>query len=443
MRRIALIIGTLGFLGAAGAAVAADISRSPAAFTVMGAVKKLPNGGRPLKPVPFPAIHDWSTLKFTLSRGGCLGDCPHYTVEIDGDGTVKFDGGGFVAIAGKHNAKISDQQVQKLYAAFQHADFFMLFDHYQAPITDFPVYDVSIEFDGHKMAVEDYVGRAIGMPDVVSELEDLVDEVAGTEKWVKGNAETLQSLRAEGWDFRSRSDDNTQLIASAAVVGNTEFVKQLLAAGVPVDGHSGCEGLTYAANSRNVVLVRLLIEAGAPVHVAASNGKDQDSCDVLSAAADWGAPEAMRLILQRHPDLNWRGFRGETALMLLADNDFAEPEIKDRDLGAAASLLIAAGADVNARDLNGESALMKAHDDVGLVRVLLAASAKDLNRRDGSGNTPLMNSTNPLVSLELLKAGADPSLRNLGGKTALDIATSEKYRKTAPVLMKWLREHKK
>jgi ankyrin repeat protein len=438
-----LIIGVLGLLCTGGAAVGGDNGKFPDAFTVMGAVKKLPNGGRPLKTVPFPAIHDWSTLKLTLSRGMCLGGCPYYTVEIDGDGTVEFDGGRFVAIAGKHKAKISDQQVQKLYAAFQHADFFTLFERYEAPITDFPEYRVAIEFDGHKMAVEDYVGRAIGMPDVVSGLEDLIDDTAGTEKWIKGNAETLQSLRAEGWDFRSRSDDNTKLIASAAEVENIDLVKHLLAAGVPADSHSGCDGLSAAAVKRDAALVRLLIEAGAPVHADAPSGKREDSCDALSAAAEWGAPETMRLILQKHPDVNRRTYSGNTALTLLADDDNFDPEQKDRDLAAAAGLLIAAGADVNARDESGKSALMKAHHDAGLVRALLKAGAKDLNAPDRTGNTPLMNSESPLVSLELLKAGADPSLRNLGGNTALDIATSEKYRKTAPVLIKWLGEHQK
>ena len=40
----------------------------------------------------FPEIHDWNTLRITLSRSGCYGRCPVYKVEIHGDGTVLYDG---------------------------------------------------------------------------------------------------------------------------------------------------------------------------------------------------------------------------------------------------------------------------------------------------------------------------------------------------------------
>ena len=88
----------------AGVARAQD---GPAAYTVMGPISRLPNDGRPETKVPFPEIKDWNTLKITLTRGPCFGSCPAYSVEIDGDGTVRYNGKGWVAIEGIDTAKDS------------------------------------------------------------------------------------------------------------------------------------------------------------------------------------------------------------------------------------------------------------------------------------------------------------------------------------------------
>ena len=40
------------------------------------------------------------------------------------------------------------------------------------------------------------------MPAAVTELENAVDEAAGSERWIATDATTIPSLVAEGWGFR-------------------------------------------------------------------------------------------------------------------------------------------------------------------------------------------------------------------------------------------------
>jgi hypothetical protein len=92
-------------------------------------------------------------------------------------------------------------------------------------------------------------------------------------------------------------------------------------------------------------------------------------------------------------------------------------------------LLLAAGANVNAKNSGDETVLMMLDDDAtsDLVWDLLNSGA-DVNQKDSGGNTALMQvaSTRNLEALKtLLDAGAKINERNKLGKTALMIAASE------------------
>jgi hypothetical protein len=149
-----------------------------------GTDRKLPNDGRPAHRVPFPAIGDWRSLKITLTRTMCFGTCPVYTVEIDGDGSVVYNGGNFVVERGERRAKIAPEQVRALYEAFRKAEFFWLLDGYHSGVTDMPTQTLTIAFDGRSKQVVDYAGAMIGMPRGVGELERLVDTTANTARWI-------------------------------------------------------------------------------------------------------------------------------------------------------------------------------------------------------------------------------------------------------------------
>jgi len=107
------------------------------------------------------------------------------------------------------------------------------------------------------------------------------------------------------------------------------------------------------------------------------------------------------------------------------------PVLKASSEGDVAILreLIAAGARLNARSLDGNNAiwLACAADSVDAI-TMLAAAGVDVNHQNPDGATALIYSSSagkrPVVEL-LLKIGADATAQTVDGFTALDLASTE------------------
>jgi hypothetical protein len=136
----------------------------------------------------------------TLERSVCFGTCPSYKVTIASDGTVTFDGRDFVKTKGKATAQIKPDDFKKLVSEFEKIKFFSLDDSYEpgsrgCPVsaTDSPYAKTSIQMDGRTKSVSHYHG--CGAPEALralaealrslTALERKIDEIAGTEKWIK------------------------------------------------------------------------------------------------------------------------------------------------------------------------------------------------------------------------------------------------------------------
>jgi hypothetical protein len=157
----------------------------PIVAQIQDKVAILPPERLPSTHVPFPTVEDWKSLVITLERTGCYGTCPSYKVEIHGDGTVLYTGKAFVAVSGKHSGRITQSSVLQLLEGFRAADYFSLDDTYIWGITDLSTYITSIAFDSVHKSVVDYAGEHAGMPDAVRELEETIDQIVGSETWVR------------------------------------------------------------------------------------------------------------------------------------------------------------------------------------------------------------------------------------------------------------------
>ncbi|HMS03660.1 MAG TPA: DUF6438 domain-containing protein, partial [Gemmatimonadaceae bacterium] len=122
--------------------------------------------------------------RFILSRTGCFGSCPAYTVTIEGSGEVTWQGEAYVAQRGAARRRIEPSAVTALLDRARAAGFFDLKDVYRADITDGATYTVTITHGGLSKTVEDYDGALVGMPWEVTLLEQAIDRAAGTAKWI-------------------------------------------------------------------------------------------------------------------------------------------------------------------------------------------------------------------------------------------------------------------
>ena len=411
---------------------------------------------RPVKHVASPSVRNWNSVKITLSRTGCYGSCPSYTVEIHGDGTVLYDGGRYVAITGSHRASISSDAVSQMVEAFRAADYFSLRDKYMWGATDLPTYTTSISIDGKTKEVVDYAGEAVGMPASVSKLEDAIDRLSGVERWTKGNRETVPALTQEKFDFKS--PQASEILANVAQRGNADAVRDLLAAGVtmstePVTTGRGMHGtaLENAAWRGDVEMLRALLSSGLndpdaktkaleraagagridAVRLLIGSGANPIAPKVLVGAAGSGIPAVVQEILKYKPDVNSRDEDGHTALLAcLQPYHTSDENVNSKEV---IRILLNAGADPNIADKRGMTPLIANAFDLEIAQMLIAHGA-DVNARAQDSFTPLLNAGTAEVTRVLLEHGADPFAKTKDGKTALDFARGGDHKDQARLL---------
>lgn len=443
----------------------------------------LPNEVRPHYKVEFPRIQDWNSLKIRLSRAGCYGPCPQYWIEVGGDGNVKYSGGGYVALTGTHQATLSPSVIGKLVEEFQRAQFFWLNETYSAKMTDAAAYEVSISFDGRMQRVHDYVGLQAGMPDAVANLEDAIDRLVNTDRWTKGNSETAASLVAEGWDFKSKSEVNTEMIIGLAQYGSYRAVREVMALGVPIttyreraerwrsgEAHTALDAAALRGDDgiamlllepevkwQQTALSRAMFHAAmrgrARIMDAIANAGDADQSftdqygkTVLMMAAGSGVPDAVSLLLEdfgrgrRSTKVNARDHEGKSALFFVGRPDMIQ-SIDDAEVNRpkVIELLAKAGADLNLRDKDRNTALIGNYYPDAASAMLKAGV--DVNAQNSAGKTALMNTYDVDIALILLKGGADPLLKNVMGETAVDVAKRNGRNDIAALIESWMKQH--
>lgn len=273
-----------------------------------------------------------------LERYGCLqGVCPSYVIRLAASGRIDWTGRGFVDEEGNRSKTISPEKARGAMKKFLSSDVWNLCGDYERGLTHGDGSQLTVSVGGATKVIRDYAEAA---PLWFRELQAELDQVTDSHRWRHGDpkSEPLYNIDAEYLPKPGLTD-----LMRAAVEEDLARLQPLLFQGAEVDAvdAGGWTALMYAAAGTYGSAVSPLIAAGA--------------------------------------DPDHRSHFGDTPLMAAALRGRFDEELAE------------AGADVNAQNRNGVSALM-----------LLVVSA------------------DPEEIKLALKAGADPSLRDGQGRTALD-----------------------
>ena len=284
-----------------------------------------------------------------------------------------------------------------------------------------------------------------------------------------GQTDAVEALLAAGADLEKRDSVGRTAIVAAAGCGHVQVVRLLLARGAKLDARDCLKGtvLHAAVRGDRQEVVRVLLEAGADPNA---------SQPALFEAVVLGRDEITRLLLEGGADPNptlphgWRRFgplqappAGTTPLHLAARDGNSR----------IVELLLAAGADVAARDASGSTPLEQAANNghVAVVKRLRAgeapgtidavryhtqalargadagdlASVQEALAADAEIEGPTPSRTTPLQSASrgghaavvraLLAAGADPSRRSRGSGTPLGAAVAGGHEEVVRLLL--------
>jgi ankyrin repeat protein len=217
---------------------------------------------------------------------------------------------------------------------------------------------------------------------------------------MKGHVKIVRMLIANGANLEWPSVENMTPLMWAAKEGHAEVVRLLLAAGADKEARDieRWTPLVYACRYGKLEAARVLLEAGADVHVRV----DEDWTP-LRKAIEGNWEKVVALLLEHGADYDERYnnvFHYNTTVLMEA--------VLDRSYGSVQHL-IAAGANVNAVDDTGSTALF-------YVDVASAAMRRIIRR--------------------LFEAGIDGTIRDKEGKTALDRAEGQKNPWLSDMLVK-------
>ncbi|KAH8428032.1 ankyrin repeat domain-containing protein [Aspergillus melleus] len=233
----------------------------------------------------------------------------------------------------------------------------------------------------------------------------------------------------------------------ASITGQSQVLSVLLecpdiACNINRKGENGKTPLYTAACGRHMASVRVLLDHGADAHLTSEYArksvgriKSPPNNRGLTPLQGWADIEklgtqhdneevegCLELLVNAGCDVNVRNHAGETPLFAWSQQFLAGAQSLEKKLHFV-TMLLKYGADPCARDKNGRTALhqIRSYDDCEQVISVLVQAGADINAADDDGETPLISVAKAQrldVGL-LIRNGADPNIQDLDGNTAL------------------------
>jgi ankyrin repeat protein len=202
----------------------------------------------------------------------------------------------------------------------------------------------------------------------------------------------------------------------AANMGQKEIAQLLIAKGVDVNAKDNNRGETPLDRTRRHKLPKMSSAQSASrlkeiAKFLRKHGGKTGEYLSIHGAADRGDIEAVKQHLAAGTDVNAKNRSGETPLFFAATKEITE-------------LLIAKGADVDAKD-DGWTPLHAAVDEghKEVVELLITKGA-DVNAKDKRGSTSLFFAATKEITELLIAKGADVNAKNRSGSTPLHSAAT-------------------
>ncbi|MFK7965825.1 MAG: ankyrin repeat domain-containing protein [Burkholderiaceae bacterium] len=217
--------------------------------------------------------------------------------------------------------------------------------------------------------------------------------------------EALSAVQEEQWTIGINLNDTVRLGAL--------LQEHLRAKGEPdARNRKGKTALMAAAAGKDLPLFKRLLEAGADP--AAVNVK---GASTLIYAAWGGNTGIIQILLAKAVPLEQAASNGWTAVMMAAAKGHQD----------TLALLLAAGAQADSRDVYGWTPLMRASNlgRLGTAKILLAKGGADVNAFNTRGQTAMhLAAAGEFRKLYqvLLAAGGNPDLADFKGRTPREIA---------------------
>lgn len=256
-----------------------------------------------------------------------------------------------------------------------------------------------------------------------------------------GDSAELSRQLALGANPNERDWVERPLIYLAALNNQLGTSRELVQHGAEPDSSSGgvtgitCDTPLMVAERKGYTrLAEFLVNSGTSTHREAKSSRGFVAVPLIPAAA-YGDVNHMKFLMAHGAHLEARTPAGITALMCAClPSDVSSPTptpptpekliIREAKQSAVLDYLLSLGADVNAKDNRGRTALLESCWSAPLTRRLIAHGA-NVNVADNDGVTPLMsavaNHSSRVVQL-LASSGARIEAEDRGGSTALGLA---------------------